>query len=168
MINYKELLKGDYILVNGKLAKVESIIDNAQQPIRVNVMFLDEACYISDVFLSDCEPIPLNEKMVKRIGFSIVASQFPPTKEEVELDPLAVYRLKTIYPINVANKEIVYWHPLSKEKFKLVKNDKGFYFACPNPEAKDGESFKAITYLHTLQNAFNGIVEKELPVDDVY
>ena len=131
MIKATELQIGDWILVEGTPRKVEAI---TKKKIGYHLKESEPRLYYAR--LHDVEPIPLDEKIVLKLGF---------TKRDVS-DLMDDYYIHAMYDIRIGEE------PFFNNEYGLTEFEEGGYFTFAANNCY--WTTMPITHLHTLQHCF--------------
>lgn len=131
MIKYSELMIGDWVLVDGTPRKVEAI---TKKKIGYHRKENEPRLYYAR--LHDVEPIPLDEKLVLKLGF---------TKRDVS-DLIEDYYIHAMYDIRIGED------PFFNNEYGLTEFEEGGYFTFAANNCY--WTTMPITFLHTLQHCF--------------
>ena len=131
MIKYSELQIGDFVLIDGTPRKVEAI---TKKKIGYHRKENEPRLYYAR--LRDVEPIPLDEKLVLKLGF---------TKRDVSYF-MDEYYIRAMCDIRIGEE------PFFNNEYGLTEFEEGGYFTFV------AHSYywttMPIIYLHTLQHCF--------------
>ena len=131
MISAHELMIGDFILVDGTPRKVEAI---TKKKIGYHRKEKEPRLYYAR--LHDVEPIPLDEALVLKLGF---------TKRDVS-DLMDDYYIHAMYDIQIGDDPFFY------NEYGLTEFEEGGYFTFASNNCY--WTTMPIIYLHTLQHCF--------------
>ena len=131
MIKYSELQIGDFVLVEGTPRKVEAI---TKKKIGYHRKEKEPRLYYAR--LRDVEPIPLDENLVLKLGF---------TKRDVS-DLMDDYYIHAMYDIRFGEE------PFLNNEYGLTEFEEGGYFTFTANNCY--WTTMPIIYLHTLQHCF--------------
>ena len=132
MIKATELQIGDYVLVSGTPRRVESITKN-KIGYHINPQTDKRLHYAR---LHDVEPIPLDEELVLKLGF---------TKRDVS-DLKDDYYIHAMYDIRISEE------PFFNNEYGLTEFEEGGYFTFAANNCY--WEMMPIIHLHTLQHCF--------------
>ena len=126
-----QLMIGDWVLVDGTPRKVEAI---TKKKIGYHRKENEPRLYYS--MLRDVEPIPLDETLVLKLGF---------TKRDVS-DLMDYYPIHAMYDIRIGEE------PFLNNEYGLTEFEEGGYFTFAANNCC--WTTMPIIYLHTLQHCF--------------
>ena len=131
MIKATELQIGDFVLIDGTPRKVEAI---TKKKIGYHRKEKEPRLYYAR--LHDVEPIPLDENLVLKLGF---------TKRDVS-DLMDDYYIHAMYDIRIGEE------PFFNNEYGLTEFEEGGYFTFAANNCY--WTTMPIIYLHTLQHCF--------------
>lgn len=131
MIRGDQLMIGDWVLVDGTPRKVEAI---TKKKIGYHRKENEPRLYYAR--LHDVEPIPLDEKLVLKLGF---------TKRDVS-DLMDDYYIHAMYDIRIGEE------PFFNNEYGLTEFEEGGYFTFASNNCY--WTTMPITHLHTLQHCY--------------
>ena len=131
MIRGYQLMIGDWVLVDGTPRKVEAI---TKKKIGYHRKENEPRLYYS--MLRDVEPIPLDEALVLKLGF---------TKRDAS-DLMDDYSIHAMYDIRIGEE------PFLNNEYGLTEFEEGGYFTFAANNCY--WTTMPIIYLHTLQHCF--------------
>jgi hypothetical protein len=131
MIKATELQIGDFVIVDGTPRKVEAI---TKKKIGYHRKENEPRLYYAR--LHDVEPIPLDEKLVLKLGF---------TKRDAS-DLMEDYYIHAMYDIRIGEE------PFFNNEYGLTEFEEGGYFTFAANNCY--WTTMPITHLHTLQHCF--------------
>ena len=131
MIRGYQLMIGDWVLVDGTPRKVEAI---TKKKIGYHCKENETRLYYS--MLRDVEPIPLDEALVLKLGF---------TKRDAS-DLMDDYSIHAMYDIRISEE------PFLNNEYGLTEFEEGGYFTFAANNCY--WTTMPIIYLHTLQHCF--------------
>ena len=131
MIRGYQLMIGDWVLVDGTPRKVEAI---TKKKIGYHRKENEPRLYYS--MLRDVEPIPLDEALVLKLGF---------TKRDAS-DLMDDYSIHAMYDIRISEE------PFLNNEYGLTEFEEGGYFTFAANNCY--WTTMPIIYLHTLQHCF--------------
>ena len=131
MIRGEQLMIGDWVLVDGTPRKVEAITKK-----KIGYHRKEKEPRIYYARLHDVEPIPLDETLVLKLGF---------TKRDVS-DLMDDYYIHAMYDIRIGEE------PFFNNEYGLTEFEEGGYFTFSANNCC--WTTMPITHLHTLQHCF--------------
>ena len=131
MIKATELQIGDFVLVDGTPRKVEAITKK-----KIGYHRKENELRLYYARLHDVEPIPLDEKLVLKLGF---------TKRDVSYF-MDEYYIHAMYDIRIGEE------PFFNNEYGLTEFEEGGYFTFAANDCY--WTTMPIIYLHTLQHCF--------------
>ena len=131
MISAHELMIGDFVLIDGIPRKVEAI---TKKKIGYHRKEKEPRLYYAR--LHDVEPLPLDEKLVLKLGF---------TKRDTS-DLMDDYYIHAMYDIRIGEE------PFFNNEYGLTEFEEGGYFTFAANNCYC--TTMPITHLHTLQHCF--------------
>ena len=131
MIKYSELMIGDWVLIDGTPRKVEAITKK-----KIGYHRKENEPRLYYAMLRDVEPIPLDETLVLKLGF---------TKRDVS-SLMDYYPIRAMYDIRIGEE------PFLNNEYGLTEFEEGGYFTFAVNNCR--WTTMPIIYLHTLQHCF--------------